>query len=224
MEGLPVGTFNIRHGLGSDGRFDLDRTASVIRAMRAKLIALQELDRNMERSGGVDQPAALAEKLGLDVVYFPTLRRGSGEYGIAIAAEGGLSEVSFQPLPQRADEEPRGVIVARWRDISVVATHVSSDPAARPVQLDALAALAADLRPPVVLMGDLNSPGRALAPLEASGLRGPGRKVPTQIRYLILRKQIDHVLAGRGLVVVDARALRTRASDHFPLVGRVRRG
>lgn len=54
-------TFNIQYGLGRDGRTDLARTAAAVRG--ADVIALQEVERHWQRSGMVDQVAALAAHL-----------------------------------------------------------------------------------------------------------------------------------------------------------------
>ena len=58
-------TYNIHHGEGLDGRIDLPRIAAVIAAQRPDLVALQEVDRNARRSGGVDQAAELGRLTGL---------------------------------------------------------------------------------------------------------------------------------------------------------------
>ena len=49
-----VMTFNIHHGEGVDGKVDLDRIANVILEANADAVALQEVDRNARRTGGVD--------------------------------------------------------------------------------------------------------------------------------------------------------------------------
>ncbi|MFP5299324.1 MAG: endonuclease/exonuclease/phosphatase family protein, partial [Actinomycetota bacterium] len=72
---MRVATFNIHHGVGADGRCDLTRIARVIGALEADVVALQELDVGWERSGRVDQPAALAEMLGFEVSFHPTFVR-----------------------------------------------------------------------------------------------------------------------------------------------------
>lgn len=54
-------TFNIQYGLGSDGRFDLNRVAAAVAG--ADVIALQEVDRHWNRTGLVDQPALIADAL-----------------------------------------------------------------------------------------------------------------------------------------------------------------
>lgn len=61
-------SYNIQYGRGRDGRFDLARIASEVAG--ADVIALQEVERFWRRSGGVDQPALLAELLsGYHQVY-----------------------------------------------------------------------------------------------------------------------------------------------------------
>lgn len=62
---LRVLTYNIHHGAGIDGKLDLERIARVIRDARPDIVALQELDRNTQRTRKVDQPAELARLTGL---------------------------------------------------------------------------------------------------------------------------------------------------------------
>jgi len=54
-------TYNIQYGLGKDGRYDLARIAREV--ADADVIALQEVERHWQRSGGVDGPAVLASHL-----------------------------------------------------------------------------------------------------------------------------------------------------------------
>ncbi len=54
-------TYNIQYGLGKDGRYDLGRIAREV--ADADVIALQEVERHWQRSGGVDGPAVLASHL-----------------------------------------------------------------------------------------------------------------------------------------------------------------
>ena len=56
-------TYNIQYGRGRDGKFDLPRIADDIAG--ADVVALQEVERFWRRSGFVDQPAMLAELLGM---------------------------------------------------------------------------------------------------------------------------------------------------------------
>jgi endonuclease/exonuclease/phosphatase family metal-dependent hydrolase len=214
-----VATFNIHHGLGSDGRLDLDRTIAVIRRIDPQLIALQELDRGLGRSGRIDQPAAIAEATGLHVRFCPTVtRRDGGEYGIALAATEPLA-VEFQGLPRHRDEEPRGAITARWREAFVVATHLSTFRAARRAQVRALAAAIGETTGPALLLGDLNDRGPGLRPLRGAGLSlSPGRRIP---RLLWWRLQPIDRIVGKGVSVLSSGTLDTNASDHAPVFAEV---
>jgi len=56
---LTVATYNIHAGAGEDNVFDLDRTAAALRAMRADVIGLQEVDVHWgARSDFVDENAS----------------------------------------------------------------------------------------------------------------------------------------------------------------------
>ncbi|MBA3739120.1 MAG: endonuclease/exonuclease/phosphatase family protein [Actinobacteria bacterium] len=216
---LTIATFNIHHGEGSDGRLDLERTAAAILATGAEMIALQELDRNFRRSDHLDQPAILAELTGLRVHFRPTVRRGGGEYGIALAATDDL-EVDLRTLPREGDEEERGAILTSWRGIGVVGVHLATQRAARRLQLPALVELASPSNGPVVVLGDLNASHRELRPLGRDGLdTGPGR-APT-VRSRLGSRRIDHVLAGGGARVLRTWTVPGDASDHVPLVAHV---
>jgi len=81
---LKVMTYNIRHGRGMDMVIDLERLAGVIAASGAGVIGLNEVDIETERSGGVDQAAALGELLGMHVVYGPNLEYQGGLFGNAV--------------------------------------------------------------------------------------------------------------------------------------------
>lgn len=54
-------SYNIQYGLGSDGVYDLPRIAAEV--ADADIISLQEVDRFWARSGMVDGPAVLADRL-----------------------------------------------------------------------------------------------------------------------------------------------------------------
>lgn len=58
---MKVVTYNIQFGLGKDGHNDLERIAATVEG--ADIIALQEVERNWEHSGFVDQPDRLGRIL-----------------------------------------------------------------------------------------------------------------------------------------------------------------
>ncbi|HWC14510.1 MAG TPA: endonuclease/exonuclease/phosphatase family protein [Actinomycetota bacterium] len=209
-------SFNIHHGQGRDGRVDLERIARLIRSLAPELVALQELDVGLERSGGVDQPAELSKLLEMEVAFMRAIELDGGGYGIGIATHDDLPWAG-EALPRRAREEPRVAITARWRGISVVTSHLSRDRAARALQTRHLATVATELEPPVLVIGDLNQPARDLTPLRDAGLRSAGVRKP--VRWWLGRGfQIDHALATSDLDFVAARLVPTDVSDHPVLV------
>lgn len=212
---LTFATFNIHHGRGEDGVVDLARTAEVIGSLDADLVALQELDRNLARSGHVDQAAELAGLTGMEVRFFPAVLIHDGEYGQALASRGPL-DATIEPLPRAAGEERRIAIVARYRGVSVVATHLAQGGRALELQTDALATLAARLDPPVIVLGDLNQRIGSLDALFSLGYTTYPRPGSLRARFAVRR--IDHVLAGPGTRIRKLRVVRTNASDHYGAV------
>ncbi len=209
-----VATFNIHHGRGTDGILDLTRTAAAIEATGADLVALQELDRGLARTGRIDQPRALEELTGLKVHFFPTLKRGGGDYGIALAAREAL-DAEYRQLPGLSAEEPRGVVVTRWRDITVVGTHIAQPRGPRRRQIPALAEMVGLLERPVLVMGDLNSTRWTLGTLRKAGLRPTRRWQRTIVRRPL--SEVDHILVTEELTIERAWSLPLAVSDHRPL-------
>ena len=79
---LSVLSYNIHHGVGGDGRLDLDRIAAVIRDSGADVAALQEVDRHWSaRSGLADQAKELARRLRMHHAYGANLDRAPAEPG-----------------------------------------------------------------------------------------------------------------------------------------------
>jgi endonuclease/exonuclease/phosphatase family metal-dependent hydrolase len=217
---MRVATFNVHHCEGRDGVIDLERTAQVIKETNASLVALQELDQGMARSGRVDQPRVLEELSGMTIRFFPTLRRSEGLFGVGIATNDPI-QAELEELPRSEDEEPRGVIVGRWKGITVLATHLSRLAGPRLGQTRALAAVAAEQTWPVIVLGDLNQTLPSLKPLLDQGFSCPSRPQRTFGRRWCGR-QIDFVLASPGLEVTQWWTVQSDASDHLPLVADLR--
>lgn len=71
---LRIATYNLLHGLDlRAGRIDLDTVCRVIIGLEADVVAVQEVDRGLERTGGTDQVARLAELLGWHGAFGPAL-------------------------------------------------------------------------------------------------------------------------------------------------------
>jgi endonuclease/exonuclease/phosphatase family metal-dependent hydrolase len=216
---LRIATYNVRHCRGIDGRVDVRRTAQVLNRCAAEVIALQEVDRNVRRSGVTDQPGELARLSGLHVSFWPTLGYQGGDFGIAVATQDAV-ETEFRLLDNEGMRGRRhGAITVCVEGLTVVATHLSRKPRARAAETAHVRAIAAEARPPAVVTGDLNQGRRDLDRLLDAGFVRDARR-PTFPSFLPMR-QVDYVLAGPGARIERSRTIRTLASDHLPLVAKV---
>jgi len=100
-----VVSYNIRHGVGMDDRLDLERTAATLRRLQPDIVALQEVDEGVGRSGRVDQPARLGELLGMEHAFGSFMEYQGGRYGLAILSRHPIRSVTSVRL--RDGNEPR---------------------------------------------------------------------------------------------------------------------
>lgn len=216
---MRVATYNIHRGLGVDGAHDLERTARTINALRAEIVALQEVDQGLGRSGWVDQPRVLEELTGLHVSFLPTLEMDGGLFGIALAAREPL-QVDARVLPGLGEDRPHGLIAAPWRGVTVAGTHLSRRRRTRNLELEAMVERLRDAGP-VVVMGDFNlKPSPLKRRLASAGFEFPNETTPT-FPSTGPRRQIDFILGARGARVHGHRTEPSTASDHLPLIAEV---
>ena len=229
---VSVLTFNIRHAAGPDGRVDLGRVAAEIAATGADVAGLQEVDRHYgERTGFADQPAELAARLGMQMVFAPnyvldplTPDAPAREHGTVILSRFPIVSRTHTLLPRTTSpvEEQRGLLEAvidvRGVAVRFMTTHLEADFAvSRLPQARAVAAAVERSVEPVVLTGDLNGSPSApevttlTALLVDSGVDGaytfPAR-APTV--------RIDYVLSGSR--ATRSEVLGTASSDHRPVL------
>jgi endonuclease/exonuclease/phosphatase family metal-dependent hydrolase len=229
---LTVVSFNIHHAAGLDGAVDLDRLAGEIRRTRADIVGLQEVDRHYgERSAWADQPAELARRLDMHVVYGanldlapPAPGRPRRQYGTAILSRYPITAWQNSLLPKgKPTEEQRGLLEAvvdvRGVPVRAMTTHLQHDAAAsRLPQAQVVADAVHASREPVVLTGDLNAgPASPEVTTITAHLRDKGRDSTYPAEAPTAR--IDYVLTD-GLPVRSA-VLPTVASDHRPVLATV---
>ncbi|MFO0898350.1 MAG: endonuclease/exonuclease/phosphatase family protein [Pirellulales bacterium] len=214
---LRVMTYNIHHGEGTDGRFDLERLAKIIRTADPDLVALQEVDRRTRRAGGVDQAAELARLTGLELAFGRSIELEGGEYGNAILARVEPTEVQVHPLPSPEPGEPRTALAAKCtfpdgRTSIFVVTHLCHLSAKnRAAQTAKLTELFGPSKLPVILAGDLNALPDSAPVARLEGWTNPLEDART-IDYVLFRTQ------DRWRSRSARKLAEPVASDHDPVV------
>jgi endonuclease/exonuclease/phosphatase family metal-dependent hydrolase len=219
-----VVSFNILHGQRGDGSGQVDhdllgRSAS---SLAPDLLALQEVDVGVPRSGRVDQAALVAEATGLHHAFGKAARVGGiGKYGNALLARKPLHDVEARSLPKaHRNHEPRAMVLAEVDGVTVAATHLSIHRPEVHDQLDAVVAALVERAAgrPCLLVGDLNLLPEEVAPVvEAAGLQLAPTDQPT-FPNPQPRIRIDHVAAGGGITFRSVDVVPTPSSDHRALV------
>ena len=229
---LRVMSYNIHHGEGTDGRFDLRRLARVIRKADPDLVSLQEVDRRTQRSSGTDQAEELATLTGMYYAYGKAIDFQGGGYGVAVLSRYPLDLIEIHALPYTPGYEARVLLLTRIHapgisDLYFGATHLQHNlEEDRIAQAGEIVIATSDknvVNGPVILAGDFNAqpdePPMKILKLwfeDAAG-NNPQPTWPSSEP----RVRIDYVLLKPG---DDFQVLQTEipdepvASDHLPLV------
>jgi endonuclease/exonuclease/phosphatase family metal-dependent hydrolase len=112
---IRVLTYNIHHGEGRDGEFDLSRLSQVITSVQPDLVALQEVDVGTARASAVNQLAELARLTGMYAQFGKAMDYMGGDYGVAVLSRWPFLSAENQPLPSSPDREPRTALTVRVR-------------------------------------------------------------------------------------------------------------
>jgi endonuclease/exonuclease/phosphatase family metal-dependent hydrolase len=226
-------TYNIRHGEGMDGRVDLERIAEVIRREGADIVALQEVDRGVARTGRRDISGELASLTGMNRVFSNNYHFQGGEYGNALLTRLPLGNWRNRHYRMLREGEQRGLLEVEFevagQRVVVMNTHLDfrPDDAERLSHVAEIIAAAADAdsrAEAVIVCGDFNSlPGspthaamkaRFQDAWEAAGV-GDGFTYSSVDAV----RRIDYIFhsSGSGLTPVRAWVSPSLASDHLPL-------
>lgn len=219
-----VATYNAHDCIGRDGVYDPVRVASVVAAIGADVVALQEI--TLDHAG--DVLATLEDRTGMQAVDGTLFDRGVGRYGNLLLTRHQVIRQELHDL-SFAGRERRGIVDTvieidgrTWR---VAATHLGLKHAERRRQTEQIARLLADDERPTILMGDFNVwlGSQVFSPLSETGFaQRPVRSFPTwRVPLLTLdRVFVRNVSASRRHWRYDE-APAPQASDHYPVVADV---
>ena len=229
---ITVMSYNIHHGEGTNRILDLKRIADVIKGAAPDIVALQEVDKNTNRSGGVDQAAELARLTGMRYQFGKAINYDGGEHGIAILTRHPFTLIGNWPLP--GFKEARAALFVAIDlsslygagvSMTFVATHLDNRRSANRIKsADDIEAVMTGLPPrPALLGGDLNDrPNTAtlnafdrywdIEDLGRALWTFPAGTPDRQLDYVLSRKSGDWT-------VHDIEVLNEPvASDHRPIV------
>ncbi len=231
-----VMTYNIHHGAGLDGKIDLQRIADLIKREQADIVALQEVDRGVERTARRDCPAELAALTGLTCVFSNNFRFQGGEYGNAVLTRFPVKRWTNRHYKMLRPDEQRGLLQVmlelRGREMVFMDTHVDfrADDTERLANVaELLEVLLAYHGRPIILCGDFNdTPGSRTHQRLAQEFTdtwtvvgaGDGLTIPAEKP----RKRIDYIWLSKdaGIEPLKAWVPRSDASDHLPVVAEFR--
>jgi endonuclease/exonuclease/phosphatase family metal-dependent hydrolase len=228
---LKLATWNIHYGIGADRRLDMRRITSVLGAIDADVIGLQEVGWHRRSQKRVDQFAYLREHTAYDVVEGLVRDPLRTRFGNALLTRIPVRETWRIDL-KLMGHVPRAALVVELgtaaAPMRVVVAHLGLSPWERERQARRLIdAITPDTgtTPPTALLGDFNMlrantrASQVLARHFPICIRMP--TFPTRNPMLSL----DRIYLSANWELAGARVLRgglaLQASDHLPLVADV---
>ena len=233
---LRVLCYNVHWCKGTDGKYDVARVADVIRKAKPDLVALQEVDVGVKRSGRVHDVRELSKLTGLAGRFGPTQHYEGGLFGNAVLTRLPILDVAIHPLPYTESTAerttyPRGAIAVTikgpdGKPLRFVSTHFQHNvPEDRVAEAKAINKLFAsdgdDSR--TILAGDMNAVPDA-EPItellkkwtnaidEAETPTAPATKPRSRIDYIFYRNAQEFRLIESKVISEPV------ASDHRPVL------
>src|SRR4029453_15015909 len=96
-------------GTGTDSVRSLERIARVVKALRADIVALQEVSGDGPPGSAGDAAAELGRQTGMAVIRGTTMQRGGGDYGNVVLSRFLPTRVVQLDVSVRG-REPRGAL------------------------------------------------------------------------------------------------------------------
>lgn len=135
--------------------------AAVIKKSNADLVAVQEIDVNVKRTGSVDQAAELAKLTGLTPFFAKGINLQGGEYGILILSKFPIKDSFRIELPNPANEQRvlAGVQVElpNKKEIVFLNTNLGGSQSDRIPQAESIVTTIGATDLPIILAGDFNA-------------------------------------------------------------------
>jgi endonuclease/exonuclease/phosphatase family metal-dependent hydrolase len=223
---LNIVTYNIQHGRGMDGQFNLKRTAYVLTILDPDVVLLQEVDCRRPETRMSHQAAFLARMLNMNYIYAAVKHYRTGSYGNAILSCYPIFNPKNHILPGedgrrcclQVEIETPGV------SITVFNLHLGLKSAERYYHLEEI--ILPRLRAvstPVLLGGDFNVlPESTEISLVQKYLRDSFQANSGESIHTFSadkpRARIDYIFLDKHWELIDYKIISpTMASDHLPV-------
>ncbi len=226
-------SYNIHHGApaGTTAPINLDNIAAVIKSQNPDLVALQEVDKNTNRST-VDQAKVLGEKLGMSHFFSKSINYNGGEYGVAILSRYPIVSTERILLSNKVsggEQRTLGVATVEIPELGKVklaTAHLDLVLGNRSEQVSEINEFSKKSEYPVILAGDLNMTrfDPEFLPLRTEFLLSCTSSCPLTFPADKPTKEIDFILlntnAAKKMTVKNYQAVSGKLeSDHLPLLG-----
>ena len=224
-----------------DKNIDVDRIAQLITEEKADIVAIQEVDRGVERSKKIDIITKLADITGMTYAFGKTIDYQGGDYGNAFLTRFPIFEernILYSKFPAA---EQRGVLLLVLgiigEEVVVANTHLDSqgNDSLRVASVNDLkSVLKSYSSRATILCGDFNDipSSRVVTQLKEEyldtwelagtweGFTFPSDVPKKRIDYAFTNsvRRPDSTSAAVHLRPLSARVVRSLASDHLPLV------
>lgn len=223
---MRVATYNVHACVGTDGRHDPDRVASVIGELDADVVALQEFTYPASVALDTRTPVVLTTLDQYECALGPTRRNVTHCFGNALLTRHPIVEVHRIDLSIER-REPRGAIAATIDvggvTLHVLAAHLGLRVHERGFQVRQIVDYLDSVRSTLfVVLGDFNDwlPGRSVVQVLDDRLGRPPRPRSFPSFWPVVPLDRIWVHPARALRSMDVHVtpISRRASDHFPVV------
>lgn len=160
---VKVLSFNILHGANTNGNFDLDVIANVIKKADADFVSLQEVDFKTNRAKKYDLTTELGFRTKMTSIFGRAMYYDGGEYGEAVLSKYTFLNTRNVALPYTKGNEPRTAlevttVLTSGDTISFIGTHLDhlKTDTDRIPQAKELNKVFSKNKYPTILTGDLN--------------------------------------------------------------------
>lgn len=224
---LKIMTYNIQYGKGIDGLQDLSRIANKIEKSNADIIALQEVETFSYRSKFKNQTQWLASELNMYAVYSPALVIGFYQYGNAILSKYPIT--SYKSIKVTSKREPRNILIANIdicnKSLFFISTHLGLSTEERIKHVNQILENTKHKRP-TIIAGDWNSTSdrqevQLIKQFFNDSYKIAGNNKGYTFPGDLPQARIDYIFTSKDIEIIDSRIIKTKVSDHLPVITNV---